>query len=178
MEDKKLILDEKTLILKKKLDIYYELKKQLACNIAIVGSSALYFQGFEDFICINKDLDIVIINPTINDINTLEDLVKSSPNDKLDRIEKYKNNKNKNYFLLLQGIEVDIFTLTISKEELEKEFISIDLNPGSLDRGEILVSTLLRIIRIKKIFNRKKDWDFLNKISSWIMKDFDINKIK
>lgn len=172
---------EEQQILKNKLDIYFELKKQLKCNIAIVGSTALYLQGFQEFICLNKDLDLVAIDPTNEDLKVLQSLKNLSPNQKLSKVEEYNRGNTDNFFLKLNNIEVDIFSIGVEKIVFEKEFIEI-INPVDrnfqLDLQIILISTLPRIMGIKKKYNRKKDWDFIFKIAHWLKEGFDINNLK
>jgi hypothetical protein len=70
-------------MIKNRLDIYFSLKSQLKCNIAIVGSFALYLQGFKKFICPAKDLDLALINPNKEDIDIMENLLRLTPNKKI-----------------------------------------------------------------------------------------------
>lgn len=186
-------------ILGQKLTFYLKLKNKLKCKLVIVDSTALQMQGFSEFINETNDLDLGLINPSNEDLKIIKDLEFFNPNLNLsDRKEKYSGLMGE-YFIILNGIKIDFFILEDPfNKEIEKGKICdccdmCERKSEPLDQFKIinekdlleikyfdnlfLVFNIKRILEIRKILNRKKDWSVLFKISNWLIKDFEINNI-
>jgi len=169
-------------ILKTKLEIYSNLQTKITCPIGIVGSTSLFLQGFCQFVEPNRDLDLVLINPTEKDIELIANLAVLSPNKRLkDLQEQYGVGTIRNpYFLNLNGIDVDIFSISYEikdkdgKENFEEEAEFITILKYN---KKILVSTFVRAILLRKKYNRPKDWVFLLKVSDWVREGFKLENI-
>lgn len=102
------------------------------------------------------DLDIILVKPTEESINTLKRLQESlSP--------ELKNNPN--YPLTVLRFRDDKTKIDIFMESKDRAYITLD--------DGIKVSPLIDIVKAKRGYNRPKDWFQLRKISRLFFKEED-----
>jgi hypothetical protein len=149
-----------------------ELKKKLSCDFAITGSLAIRILGvsFENIKA--NDIDLILFHPTKEDIEFLTYLSDLAPNPNYFEINKY-NWEVKHQFKL-GDICFDIFYGELHQNIKYK----INYPSLNLDGVTIYLNPFSEILKAKKRFNRKKDWNFIFKLIDELKSGFNILDIK
>lgn len=145
------------------VQIVERLSTIVSCPVVVTGSIALAEFGIYPSINDPKDLDVILINPSTNDLLAVDILQKANPANNIS-CDFRKNMLEVRCQIIINNMPVDIFT------EKHPDFDSYNNNLYLLSNEGVKLNRIDRILTAKKRMGRAKDWFQIMEIQDEIMR--------